>query len=263
MVKDDLDTTLYLGLSVRMGIHWGKPVPEKNVITQRIDYLGPMVNKAARVSSVADGGQITLSMDFITEFTAILNMSKKVHEEGMSLKEAYGDDVIGEVLERQLHTLNDIGYFTHDLGETKMKGLETKEFITLIYPEKIKGRLVMQETETDDFLKTRETLFFLRNITLKLEDIVSYYDCDTSTYFDKKEVGKLFNFTNDTRSTIVETGTEKDLIKFLDHLISRLESLSLSLNVRQKMRGHLEKDSEYKSVFEILDILTEGRSEGK
>ena len=257
LVKDEDDNVLYLGLSVRMGIHWGKPVPEKDVVTQRMDYLGPMVNKAARVSSVADGGEITLSMDFITEFTAILNMSKKVHEKGVSLKEAYGDEVIGEVLERQLHTLNDIGYFTHDLGETKMKGLETKEFITVIYPEKIKGRLSIQEAVSNDFLKTRETLFFLRNITLKLEDIVSYYNCDSTQYSNKTEVGKLFNFTSDTRNAIVQTGNENDLIKFLDHLISRLESLILSLNVRQKINGHLEKDTEHKSVFEILDLLTD------
>ncbi|KAL6935260.1 hypothetical protein ACO0R3_001234 [Hanseniaspora guilliermondii] len=257
LVKDENDNTLYLGLSVRMGIHWGKPVPEKDVVTQRMDYLGPMVNKAARVSSVADGGQITLSMDFITEFRAILDMSRSVHENGASLKEAYGDEVIGEVLERQLHTLNDIGYCTHDLGETKMKGLETKEFITLIYPEKIKGRLSMQQAVSDDMLNTRETLFFLRNITLKLEDIVSFYDCDHSTYFDKKEVGKLFNFTKDTRNAIVQTGNEKDLIKFLDHLITRLESLILALNVRQKMYGHLERREQYKSVFEILDDLAD------
>lgn len=263
LVKDEDDNTLYLGLSVRMGIHWGKPVPEKDVVTQRMDYLGPMVNKAARVSSVADGGQITLSMDFITEFKAILDMSKKFHESGASLNEAYGDEVIGEVLERQLHTLNDIGYCTHDLGETKMKGLETKEFITLIYPEKIKGRLSMQKAVSDDMLNTRETLFFLRNITLKLEDIVSFYDCDQATYFDRNEVGKLFNFTKDTRNAIVQTGNEKDLIKFLDHLISRLESLILALNVRQKLYGHLERTEQYKSIFEILDDLADKRNPKK
>lgn len=260
LVKDEDDNTLYLGLSVRMGIHWGKPVPEKDVVTQRMDYLGPMVNKAARVSSVADGGQITLSMDFITEFRAILEMSKNVHENGISLKEAYGDEVIGEVLERQLQTLNGIGYCTHDLGETKMKGLETKEFITLIYPEKIKGRFSMQKAVSDDMLNTRETLFFLRNMTLKLEDIVSFYDCDHASYFNKNEVGKLFNFTKDTRNAIVQTGNEKDLIKFLDHLISRLESLILALNVRQKMYGHLERTEQHKSIFEILDDLTDKRN---
>ena len=75
MVKDDLDITLYLGLSVRMGTHWGKPVLEKDVVTQRLDYLGSMLIKVVRVSSVADGGQITLSTDFIIEFTAFLNIS--------------------------------------------------------------------------------------------------------------------------------------------------------------------------------------------
>ncbi|XBW36031.1 hypothetical protein QEN19_001606 [Hanseniaspora menglaensis] len=256
LVSNEHNDVLFLGLSVRMGIHWGKPVPEMDVVTQRMDYLGPVVNKAARVSSVADGGQITLSMDFITEFKAILDMSRRYSNKEGDLKQVYGDEFVGEVLERQLQTLKDIGYSLHDLGETKMKGLEAKEFITLVYPEKIKGRFSLIQSQNDDLLKSRETLFFLRNITLKLEDVVTYYDCDKSTFFDQKEAGKMFNFTSDTRAAIVGTGGEKDMIKFFIHLITRLESLIATLNIRQKMYGHLERLDEDISIFEILDTLT-------
>ena len=66
--KLDADqNTIYKGLSVRMGMHWGRPVCEQDPITRRMDYFGPMVNKSARVSAVADGGQITVSSDFIAE----------------------------------------------------------------------------------------------------------------------------------------------------------------------------------------------------
>lgn len=56
---------LYRGLSVRMGIHWGAPVCEADPITRRMDYFGPMVNRSARITAVAEGGQISASQDVI------------------------------------------------------------------------------------------------------------------------------------------------------------------------------------------------------
>lgn len=56
---------LYRGLSVRMGMHWGAPVCEADPITRRMDYFGPMVNRSARISAVAEGGQISASQDVI------------------------------------------------------------------------------------------------------------------------------------------------------------------------------------------------------
>ena len=47
-------------------------------MTQRADYFGPMVNRASRISSVADGGQITVSSDIIAEIQRLL----ETHIEG-------------------------------------------------------------------------------------------------------------------------------------------------------------------------------------
>src|SRR5437660_4683310 len=58
---------IYRGLSVRMGIHWGIPVCEIDVVTKRMDYYGPMVNRAARICNAANGGQICISYDVISE----------------------------------------------------------------------------------------------------------------------------------------------------------------------------------------------------
>eukprot|EP00727_Mastigamoeba_balamuthi_P000163 m51a1_g10143 putative serine threonine kinase (1409) ;mRNA; r:62958-68430 len=48
------ETVLYRGLRVRMGIHIGVPEVVSSTTSRSVDYLGPCVNKAARVSSLAD-----------------------------------------------------------------------------------------------------------------------------------------------------------------------------------------------------------------
>ena len=48
-------------LRVRMGLHWGEPDCRPHPTTGAMDYFGPMVNLAARVSHVANGGQVLAS----------------------------------------------------------------------------------------------------------------------------------------------------------------------------------------------------------
>ncbi|KZV72866.1 L domain-like protein [Peniophora sp. CONT] len=111
------------GLSVRMGIHCGSPVCEKDVTTQRMDYYGPMVNRAARVMGNAAGGQIMLTADVVRE----------LQEGGWERN----DEVA--VFDPQFVLV----------GEVKLKGLEMPEILSLVYPHKLLGRqdLVLEELE--------------------------------------------------------------------------------------------------------------------
>ncbi|WP_224249959.1 ATP-binding protein [Hyalangium gracile] len=52
---------LHRGLRVRMGVHLGQPEPRVDARTGRVDYLGPVVNTAARVVAAGHGGQVLVS----------------------------------------------------------------------------------------------------------------------------------------------------------------------------------------------------------
>jgi len=102
---------LFKGLSVRMGIHLGQPVSEKDPITGRMDYFGPPMNRAARVSAAADGGQIVLSEDAWAE----ISQKPKIFE-------AYD-------------------LYFYDMGVVNLKGLGG-EHLRMVLAGKVNGRTV-------------------------------------------------------------------------------------------------------------------------
>ncbi|OAD72715.1 hypothetical protein PHYBLDRAFT_125134, partial [Phycomyces blakesleeanus NRRL 1555(-)] len=138
ITKDDV--VIYKGLSVRMGIHWGTPVFERNPITNRMDYFGPVVNKASRISNAADGGQICVSSDVV----AALRNFPIVFSNEQSLR---SDEVGGGVsitgnhsIDRDLQQLKRLGFHIMELGERYLKGLETPEMLSLVYPGQLLAR---------------------------------------------------------------------------------------------------------------------------
>jgi adenylate cyclase len=115
-VLDASGDRIHRGLSVRMGIHWGTPVWEKDPITRRMDYFGPMVNKSARINASADGGQIMASSDVLKEVQGLYDYLET--EEDDQVEQLPGD--VG----RDITQLRRLGLGVLDMGERKLKGLE-------------------------------------------------------------------------------------------------------------------------------------------
>jgi hypothetical protein len=52
---------VFKGLRVRMGVHAGTPKMVRDPMTRRVEYIGPVVNAAARITALAHGGQVLVS----------------------------------------------------------------------------------------------------------------------------------------------------------------------------------------------------------
>jgi len=220
---DDEETLLYRGISVRMGIHFGEPVCERDPITRRMDYFGPMVNRSARIQGVADGGQITTSNDFLKELRKI--EAQYAESEGQDQSDdSFGDDFIDRVIRKDLKELKKLqGYGIKEMGERKLKGLENPEFIYIIYPPVLAGR------ETADLSNIQpaaqigvppEALLPLFDTCLKLEKLCSMLNSDRlqSVFIQDSEYSKEM-----VRKKIAEGTADARIMEFLEGVITRVE----------------------------------------
>ncbi|GAA5928494.1 hypothetical protein JCM1841_003674 [Sporobolomyces salmonicolor] len=142
-IFDSRGEVLYRGLSVRMGIHWGAPVCEADPITRRMDYFGPIVNRASRISAVAEGGQISASQDVI-EIIQDVVMEHKTGPSSIGSddeEEAEDAEYLDPRDKQDIVALRRLGFGITELGERKLKGLESAELISLIWPTALKERL--------------------------------------------------------------------------------------------------------------------------
>jgi len=95
------------GIRVRMGIHTGRPTAAPDPQTRRMDYVGRMVNKAARIARAGHGGQIL--------------MSSRTFEQAKDLLQRDALDI-------------------RDLGEHALRGIPGRERIWQVLPESLQHR---------------------------------------------------------------------------------------------------------------------------
>ncbi|KAI0743632.1 adenylate cyclase-like protein [Daedaleopsis nitida] len=134
-IRDPEGRVIARGLSVRMGIHCGHPVCEPDPVTGRMDYFGPMVNRAARVNAVAAGGQIMCSADVIKEINARI-LKEGPQTEHSNIQPQHAVDAIQRM-----------GVRIFPIGEVKLKGLEVPEYLSILYSSDLAGRQNLEAFE--------------------------------------------------------------------------------------------------------------------
>ncbi|KGG52996.1 protein phosphatase 2C [Mitosporidium daphniae] len=139
---------VYRGLAVRMGIHYGTPICELDPITQRMDYFGLIVNRAARIAGIAHGGQICISSDAYEECMKRLSQDSSL-EASLLFPSFYS------------------------LGTVRLRGLESAELIYSVYPETLKPRKHLLKSSSEPNVST-EQLKNIHDIGRRLEAIASF-----------------------------------------------------------------------------------------
>lgn len=233
---DGDDNRIYRGLSVRMGMHWGNPVCETDPVTRRMDYFGPMVNRSARISGAADGGEIYVSSDFIGEVHRALEAYADDDRNGsLSSQDTLEDDPIGQNIRKELRALSTQGFEVKNLGTQKLKGLENPEIIYLMYPHALAGRLIAQQQQKDAAAATASNepaslapgssselntqyVWDLWEVCLRLEMLCSALESPGSTGRKPPEKSVLERMKN--RGGEI---TDRFLISLLEHQVTRVE----------------------------------------
>lgn len=145
---------LFRGLKLRISAHWGRPVCNWNDVIHRMDYLGPMVNRAARFIEVTEGGQVVVSEDFLLQLqseleSAVEGEKKDDREDGSKAFEPREVNQKPDI-KLDLDLLSSSKYqlrLTHQafqlqlLGEHEFKGLSEPEKLYFIVPKSLEGRV--------------------------------------------------------------------------------------------------------------------------
>ena len=149
------DAVLFRGLRLRMSCHWGEPVAQWNEVISRMDYMGPMVNRAARFIQATEGGQIVVSEPFLQALAKANGGASKDREidDGplFAVKEGEGDrsdDELGQKIdlsnlrmEQTESILKDRQFEVRLLGQRHFKGVSDMQKLFFIIPESLRGRL--------------------------------------------------------------------------------------------------------------------------
>ncbi|QPG74352.1 hypothetical protein FOA43_001679 [Brettanomyces nanus] len=267
-IKDQDSNIIFRGLSVRMGVHWGTPVCERDIVTRRMDYFGPMVNRASRVSAVADGGQITMSNDFYQEFQRLRISHKKIAKGETKIDSLYPSAVIGEIVEGQMQQLEQIEWVEKYIGSKKLKGLEAPERIWLICPKPLKARMEILQTDNKSHKLTSggvtpANVWSLRQLALRLERICTFLSCDQKdpdpSAHDKFYDG-VSHHAESALSSQLARGENVTSV-FLEHTITRIENCVVTLFLRKTMAEPGLKKGSVDSLFnEVQALLTESRA---
>ncbi|KAI1181871.1 protein phosphatase 2C [Nemania serpens] len=247
-ICDKDNNLIFKGLSVRMGIHYGEPVAEVDPVTRRMDYFGPMVNKASRISAVADGGQIAVSADFISEIQRCLETyQENDRSSSAGSDEAFDDTATVLAIRKELKSLTSQGFEVKEMGERKLKGLENPEYVYSLYPHALAGRIDYHMVPAGSLGPADqparlvagselgidpEYIWALWKVSLRLEMLCSSLEEMSGRGLQPPETELLERMKQ--RGGEV---TDRFLFNFMEHQVSRIETCVSTLSLRHTAVG--------------------------
>ncbi|KYK56020.1 adenylate cyclase, ACY [Drechmeria coniospora] len=274
-IHDKDNSVIFRGLSVRMGIHFGDCVSETDPVTRRMDYFGPMVNKASRISAVADGGQITVSSDFISEIQRCLETYQDTERNNSAGSEdAFEDESFATAIRKDLRSLTSQGFEVKEMGEKKLKGLENPEVVYSLYPHALAGRIDHHQQHErrdegpdkpvviasgDEPSFDPESTWALWRVSLRLEMLCSSLE-------DTRGIGLQLPETELLQRMKTRGGevTEQFLVNFMEHQVTRIESCVSNLALRHiaKGGGTLRELNDLRGpMADVLDLFAAQKKE--
>ncbi|KAF9227119.1 hypothetical protein BS17DRAFT_727058 [Gyrodon lividus] len=233
-VWDSQGNLIARGLSVRMGIHCGTPVCEPDPITNRMDYFGPMVIRAARISGNAAGGQIMCSADVVREINA------RITETGPDTE--YSEFQPPQAIDAiQVMNIKVI-----PVGEIKLKGLEIPEMVSLIYPGCIAGRQDLDSNAGAGVsAKVQWSIAQVKELAmlcLRIEALASSRifrvhpgrkeSTQEHSEDEQYETSYMYGDPNLLLPPMNDKMTELEIMMVLDSLLTRLENAASSLSAK-------------------------------
>ncbi|KAI6021551.1 hypothetical protein BKA83DRAFT_4283648 [Pisolithus microcarpus] len=233
-VYDSEGNLIARGLSVRMGLHCGTPVCEPDPITNRMDYFGPMVIRASRLSGLAGGGQIMCSADVVREINA------RITETGPDTE--YSEFQPTTAIE----AIRSMGIKVIPFGEIKLKGLEVPEMATLIYPSQVAGRMSMAPNSAPTSasvapVKAQWSVDQVRELALlclRFEALASSRIFKMHAEPDPRDMTQPSGGSNLWRDLklllppLDGKATEHEIMTLLDSLLTRLENAASTLALK-------------------------------
>ena len=235
-IHDEAGKLVARGLSVRMGIHCGIPIPDTDPTTHRMDYLGPVVNRASRINGCAQGGQIAVSAEVLREINATV-LKSDLQTEYTSLQSP-----------QTIDALRRIGLKIIPVGEVKLKGLEAPESLSLIYPNELAGRHDLETLRTDSLSGSRvqfsvQQMRELAMLCIRLETLTTSRvfrplpprKSSTAKTTDETRVdpNPVFVYGNpNVLLPAIDNASDVELMLLLDSLSCRIENALASLTLK-------------------------------